>query len=133
MDYRRYNSNTVTGEYGVLDEPTPAALNPKHAAGRAKQPYRHIPPYVLAALGRVLAGGAVKYGAYNWGEAGVVASVYYDAGMRHFQAWYSGEDNDPESGEPHLVHAMACFAIVLDCAKLGNLVDDRPVGKTAPL
>ena len=105
--------------------------NPKHVAGRAKQPYRNVPPVALAAMARVMAGGAAKYGAFNWGPTGVVATIYYDAAMRHLQAWFAGEDLDPESGEPHLAHVMACCAIVLDCTALGNLADDRPIGRTA--
>lgn len=110
-----------------------AAKNPKHAAGLKKQPYRHIPPSAIAAEGRVMAGGAAKYGAFNWGEAGVVAGVYYEAIKRHLEAWWTGEDADPESGESHLAHIRACAGILIDCILLGNMEDDRPIGKTAPV
>lgn len=103
--------------------------NPKHAEGRKKTPIRFIPPSALAAEGRVMQLGASKYGAYNWSESGVSASVYYDAAMRHLMQWYTGEDIDPESGQPHLAHVRACMAIIIDAAALGMLDDDRP--KTA--
>ena len=107
------------------------AHNPKHAIGRAKASFRSIPPVALAYLGAVHQSGADKYTAFNWGEAGVSASVYYDAIMRHLLAWYTGEWEDPDSGLPHLAHIMAGCAIAIDCHELGNLDDDRPVGKTA--
>jgi len=110
---------------------TDATSNPKHAAGVKKSPMHFLPPAPMYAVGRVMAHGAQKYGAFNWGKAGVVASIYYDAARRHLDAWYAGETIDPESGEPHLAHVMACCAIVEDCRLLGNLMDDRPVGMTA--
>lgn len=110
-----------------------AASNPKHAAGTAKAPVHNIPPVAIVQEGAVMAGGAAKYGAFNWGEAGVVASVYYDAIQRHLFAWYTGEEIDPESGCPHLAHIRANCGILIDCIDKGLLEDDRPVGKTTAL
>lgn len=124
-------SEDAGSKQDVKSDVTDATLNPKHATGSAKSPMHFTPPAPLFALGRVFAHGAAKYGAFNWGDAGVVASIYYDAMQRHLAAWYAGETIDPESGEPHLAHVMACCAIVMDCAALGNLVDDRPIGKTS--
>ena len=110
-----------------------ADKNAKHAAGRAKWPFRHIPPVAIALEGKVMAAGADKYSPFNWGEGGVVASVYYDAAMRHLFAWFTGEDIDPESGLPHLSHARACLGILQDCDARGILEDDRPKGKTTDI
>jgi len=107
--------------------------NPKHAAGRLKPSLRHLPPSALFYEGRVMDSGAAKYGPFNWGEAGVVASVYFDAISRHLFAWYTGEEIDPESGQPHMAHIRACAGIIIDCTEIDNLKDDRPVGKTAPV
>ena len=115
------------------DEMSQQANNPKHAIGRTKQSYRCVPPVAFAALGTVMQGGADKYGPFNWGEAGVTATVYYDAALRHLIAWFTGQDLDPESGQPHLAHVMACCAILLDSTALGNLEDDRPSGSTFPV
>lgn len=113
--------------------------NPKHQRGLAKQPFRHVPPVALAALGRVMrgtggpnGGGAEEYGAFNWGEAGVTASIYYDAIKRHLEEWYTAQTYDAKSGENHMAHIMACAAIILDCGELGLMDDDRPIGKTTP-
>jgi hypothetical protein len=70
--------------------------------------------------------GAAKYGRHNYRIAGVRASVYYDAAMRHLMAWWEGEDIDPDSGLPHVVKAMACFAVLRDAQINGKLNDDRP-------
>jgi len=106
-----------------------ADLNPKHAFGKSKPSTHCIPPYAIIMQGMVHQIGADKYGEYNWGDAGVVASVYYDAALRHLLSWWSGEDIDAD-GLPHLAHVCACMNIVMDCAALGNLEDDRPKRKT---
>lgn len=112
---------------------TKAINNPKHAAGKAKASLHCIPPVALVAEGAVMQGGADKYGEFNWGEAGVVASIYYDAILRHLLAWYTGEDDDPESRQSHLAHIRACAGILLDCNAKGLLADDRPKGKTTAM
>jgi len=100
--------------------------NPKTAFGTQKDPMHFTPTEALRAVGRVMRGGAEKYGAYNWREDRITASTYYDAAMRHLMAWWDGEDLDPESGEPHLAHVMACCAILLDGREQDTLNDDRP-------
>jgi hypothetical protein len=70
--------------------------------------------------------GAIKYGAYNWRKNKVIASIYYDAAMRHMQSWLDGEELAEDSKIPHLAHALACLGIIIDAATTGNLVDDRP-------
>jgi len=42
--------------------------------------------------------------------------VYMSALLRHFCAWAEGaKDNiDPDSGLPHVAHALACAMIILD-------------------
>ncbi len=109
------------------------AENPKHAAGKAKASTHCIPPSALLYLGAVMEDGAAKYGAFNWGEAGIVASIYDDAIERHQLAMRTGEWLDPDDGKPHAAHIMACCAILIDCHEIGNLEEDWPVGKTAKI
>lgn len=108
--------------------------NPKSAAG-AKKPQLHtIPPAAMLHLGSVMGLGARKYGAFNWRDTGVAASVYVSAAQRHLLSWFDGESIDPESGASHLAHVMACMAIILDAAENGSLKDDRPKpGRTAEM
>lgn len=99
--------------------------NPKDAIGCDKLPL-HLFPQTATILGTLgLLDGMLKYGRMNWRIAGVRASIYYDAALRHLFAWFEGEDADPDSGLPHLAHAIACLAIIVDAGACGKLKDDR--------
>lgn len=101
--------------------------NPKDAIGCHKLPM-HLWPTTATALGCLaLLDGALKYGRANWRASGVRASIYVDAASRHLNAWFEGESVDPDSGIPHLGHALACMAILVDADAAGLLVDDRQV------
>lgn len=99
--------------------------NPKDTIGSAKLPI-HLWPETATMMGCVaMLDGALKYGRCNWRIAGVRASIYVDACRRHLGAWFEGEDADPDSGLPHLAHALACLAIIVDAEAAGMLHDDR--------
>jgi len=99
--------------------------NPKDFFGSNKLPL-HLWPSTATALGCLaFLDGAGKYGRSNWRVKGVRASIYYDAARRHLDAWFEGEDLAPDSGLPHLAHALACIAIVVDAQACGKLNDDR--------
>lgn len=100
--------------------------NPKDVFGLKKLPLRLIPSPALAHLAMVMALGARKYGAYNWREKEVRLTVYLEAAERHLRSVLDGELIDAESGQPHVAHAMACCAIILDAMALGKFMDDRP-------
>lgn len=104
--------------------------NPKDLIGVKKAPLRYVPPSLVIATAPVLELGAVKYNngiPCNWRQYPIKASVYVEAALRHISAYYDGEDLDPESGLPHLAHATACLAILIDSAPIGTLIDDRPL------
>ena len=100
--------------------------NPKDAIGSGKIPLSLWPTRATILGAMAFLDGALKYGEGNYAHLGARASVYINAAMRHILAWASGEENDPDSGLPHLGHALACLAVLVDCQSLGNLVDDRP-------
>jgi hypothetical protein len=101
--------------------------NPKDAIGSSKLPL-HLWPETASALGCLgLLDGALKYGRSNFREIGVRASIYVDAAKRHINKWFEGQENDPDSGLPHLSHALACLAILVDAEAAGKLNDDRMV------
>lgn len=100
--------------------------NPKSAEGAKKAQLHLVPGSALVAEAGVFQLGAKKYGAFNWRERSVAATVYQSAALRHLLSWFDGEDIDPESGQSHLAHARACLGILLDAAACGNLIDDRP-------
>lgn len=99
--------------------------NPKDTIGSGKLPL-HLWPTTATALGSLgLLDGMLKYGRSNFRAIGVRASIYYDAASRHLNAWFEGEEVDPDSGLPHLAHALACLAIIVDAQAAGKLNDDR--------
>ena len=101
------------------------ATNPKDLVGTGKLPL-HLWPTTASALGCLgLLDGMLKYGRSNWRAAGVRYSVYHDAVTRHLNAAWEGEKYDPDSGLPHLAHALACLAIIVDADAHGKLIDDR--------
>lgn len=105
----------------------PKNPNPKDSIGSTKVPL-HLWPTTATVLGSVaLLDGALKYGRSNFRVAEVRASIYFDAANRHLNAWFEGEAVDPDSGLPHLGHALACLAIVVDAEAAGMLIDDRMV------
>jgi hypothetical protein len=71
--------------------------------------------------------GMLKYGRSNFRAMGIRASIYYDACCRHLDAWFEGEEYDPEDNVPHLGAALACLAIITDARAAGKMVDDRCV------
>lgn len=114
---------------GEWDRSMTGALpeNPKDMIGSAKLPL-HLWPTTASAMGCLgLLDGALKYGRSNFRQIGVRASIYADACKRHVNAWFEGEDVDPDSGLPHLAHALACLAILVDAQAAGKLYDDRMV------
>lgn len=99
--------------------------NPKDLIGSDKLPL-HLVPMTAIVYGAVaLLDGCLKYGRSNWRKAGVRASIYYDATLRHLSRWFEGEDIDPDSDLPHLAHALACIIILIDAKEANNLKDDR--------
>ena len=110
----------------TIEETKPS--NPKDIIGSNKVPY-HFWPNTATVLGAMACMyGNLQYGRTNWRAAGIRTSIYYDALMRHMNAWFDeGEDNDPDSGLPHLAHALACIAIIVDAQAAGKLNDDRMV------
>ncbi len=104
--------------------------NPKDLVGAKKAPLRFVPPSLAIAVAPIMELGAIKYNngvPCNWRQYPIKAMVYLEAAQRHLSAYSDGEDLDPESGKPHLWHAAACIAILIDSGLIGTLIDDRPL------
>jgi len=69
--------------------------------------------------------GQRKYKAWNWAK-GMAWSVPMGCILRHAKAIYEGEQNDPESGLPHIGH-IVCNMIMLDW-----FVEGYPEGNDLP-
>lgn len=111
---------------GSGDATNPAPTNPKQLYGDRKVPVQQIPPAALVYLALGFREGARKYGAFNWRKTKVESMTYVGAALRHIMAYLDGEYIDPESGNPHLAHAMCCMAIAADAHEGGFVVDNRP-------
>lgn len=100
--------------------------NPKDRVGTKKVPLSTVSANVIMEVGLAMLEGARKYGRFNYRVAGVLASVYYDAAMRHLMAFYEGQDIDPDSGLSHITKAIACLTVLRDAQINEMWVDDRP-------
>lgn len=69
-------------------------------------------------VGKVFDFGAKKYAAYNY--TGLEANRLIAACLRHLMAHNIGEDNDPETGMPHLAHAACSAIMALQCHMQGQ-------------
>lgn len=107
-------------------------INPKDGLGCRKAGLSCLPSQPLFECGLAMMTGAMKYGRHNWRKTPVVASVYYDAAMRHIMAWWEGQDFDQESGLNHLAHAMACLVILRDADIHNTLNNNRAFSSKDP-
>lgn len=92
-----------------------------------------VPPSLNRWVAAVLTYGRVKYAAWNWMHVDNASDRYYDAALRHLDAWREADlrnnkrfldpaqqfgvelhSDDGESGLPHLAHAITCLAFILE-------------------
>ena len=111
---------------GLRDKLETKDTNPKDGAATSRLDMTLVPQSSIAYAALAFTEGALKYGAVNWRVAGVRASVYVAACLRHLFKWYNGEEVDPKTGVPHLANALACLAVLVDAYEIGKLHADRP-------
>lgn len=95
----------------------------KHDTGKA--PVELVVPQFIGGIARVLGYGTKKYSAWNWAK-GLAWGRVYASTLRHLFLWYCGEDNDKESGLPHLDHAATNIMFLRTWQELGKGTDNRP-------
>jgi hypothetical protein len=102
------------------------------------KPERHslVPVGPLATVARHYAYGAEKYGdADNW-RLGYEWSKAYDALRRHADAFWGGENDDPESGLPHLAavvfHAFSLLEWGTTHPEFDNRYSTKPAAPYVP-
>ena len=87
-----------------------------------------IDPGFLLRLGEHYGVGAKKYAERNW-QNGMSFSRCYASAQRHMLAFWAGEDNDAETGSPHVIAAawnMAALDYYMADPALREKFDDRP-------
>lgn len=72
-----------------------------------------LPKKVMRHVLAVLEYGARKYAPDNWKHVPDARQRYYDAAMRHVDAWWNAETIDKETGEHHLAHAVCCLMFLM--------------------
>ena len=90
-----------------------------------KPDFSLVPMIALEECAKVFDYGRKKYSEWNWLK-GQDWSHPYASLMRHLSAWQQGEDIDPESGLPHLGHAMCNMVMLSTFAKTYPQGDNRP-------
>jgi hypothetical protein len=83
-----------------------------------------IDPLALTRLAEAAGMGAEKYSPLNYMK-GYPWSLSFNAMMRHALAFWGGEDLDPESGLPHVVHAAWHGLALTSFFERGLGEDDR--------
>lgn len=106
-----------------------AGVRERHEAGgtkfdQGKRELHLLPRDVLLEMTKVYEHGRDKYGAGNW-EKGFETKRLFDASERHLWAWMGGEDNDPDSGLSHLLHATWNLMTLVAQDIRGSGTDDR--------
>ena len=121
-------ARTRTTEVKAAPESTVLVRERKNAPANTfdagKLRFDLIPPEWESALAAVLTKGAEKYADRNW-EKGLSWSRRYASARRHLNAFWRGEDNDPETGLPHLAQAAWNCLALLTFMKTHPDFDDR--------
>jgi len=79
----------------------------------AKRRYSLLPKGAVNSVVDVLEFGSKKYADNNWQKVPDAKTRYYDAAMRHLDAWLNGDLKDAETGLPHLAHAICCLMFLM--------------------
>ena len=72
-----------------------------------------VPVNSINEIAKIFEHGLKKYGKNNW-KKGIKHSRLYSAALRHIFSWWNGNDNDDESGLPHLYHAIVNLIMIME-------------------
>jgi hypothetical protein len=88
-----------------------------------------VPEGVMDEVIQVLEYGAKKYAPDNWKHVPQATTRYYDAAMRHINAWWQGEGFDAETKRSHLAHAICCLMFLQWLEESSITEEDKAVIK----
>ena len=91
-----------------------------------KPAFDMIPPEALEEIARVFQVGAQKYSRDNWRQ-GFDWSRIYGAIQRHLNAFWGGQDRDPETGLLHVAQAAWGCMVLLNFYHTHKDKDNRVV------
>jgi len=98
----------------------------RYNSGKAE--LHQVPTSLNFAVAKCLMYGAQKYEKGNW-RKGMSWMAVYDCLDRHMKKWLDRDPADEESGLPHLYHAAANIAFLIEYSKTCPELDDRFKGK----
>lgn len=93
--------------------------------GSKEQRFDLIPVGPLTELATLYGRGARKYADRNW-ELGYEYHLSYAALMRHLTQWWSGQDEDEETGVSHLASVVFHAFALMEFLKTHPDFDNRP-------
>ena len=108
IETKRESART-TSDYNNVDHPK-QYFEMKNDNGKPRMDL--LPFDALKGVSDVLTFGANKYTPNGWKDVPDAIPRYEAALLRHFTAIKTGEQNDPETGLPH-IHHVACNALFL--------------------
>lgn len=86
---------------------------PGTKADQGKPRWDLMPWDSLREVTKVITYGANKYADDNWKAVSPSRIRYTRAAIGHIVDWFTGEENDTESGLHHLAHATCCLLFLL--------------------
>lgn len=127
----------VTDAYTLPEGETRTTSSTGGQKGVKDQRYSLLPVEALAEVTELYNFGTQKYAAHNW-RKGYEFSKSYDSLMRHANAFWGGENIDPETGKSHLAgvvfHALALMTFVKEHPefddRFSTLMRELPEGAT---
>jgi 5'(3')-deoxyribonucleotidase len=124
--YQTYDNLSYTPPPVIQDSGEVRVVNKTTGGqkGSKLERYDLIPTGPLAEVARHYGRGARKYDDHNW-RRGYDWSLSYAALQRHAQAFWDGEDIDPETGSHHLAAVVFHALAMMEWGKTHPELDDR--------